>query len=105
MAVYPLVKQNKEGTLLKGTHSFYSESFAQDHCNLYLTDSLVEGNGENEHSHVRRYRLHAKNPHNIEMALAYDINCPHCGNRMKQVGRQLDFYELGVYACSRCDKK
>ena len=46
-----------------------------------------------------------RQPHNIEMALAYDIKCPRCkGNNLKQVGRCKDFYTLGLYDCPVCDR-
>ena len=50
------------------------------------------------------YRLHAKQPHGIEDALAYDVKCPCCGRTLKQIGRMLDCYDLGLYRCQVCDK-
>ena len=38
--VFPLVKMNKEGTLLQPSYSYYSEEYAQRMCDLYLTDEL-----------------------------------------------------------------
>ena len=34
--VFPLVKMNKEGTLLQPSYSYYSEEYAQRMCDLYL---------------------------------------------------------------------
>lgn len=48
------------------------------------------------------YRLHAKHDHTPEMALAYEIKCPKCGQIMKQVTRQNSFTELGLYTCKHC---
>ena len=51
------------------------------------------------------YRLHAKKPHTVEMALQYDIKCPRCRVRdMKLVGRCLSSRDLGLYKCRVCDK-
>ncbi len=103
MAIYPLTKMNKEGTLLRPQHSYYSDEYAKSMCNLFLSDSIVEDEQGKLHKY---YRLHAKQPHNIEMALAYDIHCPNCPNGMlKQIGRPLSYNELGLYRCPVCDKK
>ena len=68
----------------------------------YLTDEFIR----DKHNSIHRYyRLHAKQPHSIEMALAYDIKCPRCkGNDLKQVGRCKNFYTLGLYECPVCDR-
>ena len=50
--------------------------------------------------------LHAEQPHDMEMAFAYDIHCPNCHNGMlKQTARPLSYNELGLYRCPVCDKK
>jgi len=98
---YPLTKRNKEGTLLHANNSFYSDEYAQTICNLYLSDELYKGT----ENHIKKYyRLHAKEPHSIENALAYDITCPKCGKHLKQVGRVLDCNNLGLYECPTCNK-
>ena len=51
------------------------------------------------------YRLHAKEPHTIEMALAYDIKCPACKKSLKQVGRQITTTKLGLYTCPSCNRE
>ena len=99
---YPLNSLNKEGSLLQSHHSYYSDECAQSHCSLYLSD---EFEGDAYHNNIKSlYRLHAKEPHNIEMALAYDIKCPHCSGQLKQVGRQLNYHDLGLYECPACNK-
>ena len=40
--VFPLVKMNKEGTLLQSSYSYYSEEYAPRMCDLYLTDGKVQ---------------------------------------------------------------
>ena len=102
MANYPLTKLNKEGTLLRPQRSYYSDEYAQAMCDLYLSDEIIRDEKDNTHT---RYRLHAKQPHNIEMALAYDLMCPKCSGHLKQVGRTLTAHELGQYACPGCDKR
>lgn len=70
-------------------------------CDLYLKDELAK----NEEGRVKKfYRLHAKKEHTQEMALAYDIQCPKCSGRLKQIGRQLSFNELGLYTCPACNR-
>ena len=60
---------------------------------IFLQNTARMRMGQNH----RFYRLHAMNPHTIEMALAYDIKCPCCSNNtLKQVGRCLDSHELGL---------
>ena len=103
MANYPLMKMNKEGTLLRPQHSYYSDEYAQRMCDLYLSSSIVKDEQGKLHKY---YRLHAKQAHNTEMALAYDIHCPECNNGMlKQISRPLNYNELGLYRCPICDKK
>ena len=102
MANYPLTKMSKEGTLLHPQRSYYSGEYAQAMCDLYLSDEIIKDEKGNIHTN---YRLHTKQPHNIEMALAYDIMCPKCNSRLKQVGRTLTAHELGQYTCPVCDKR
>ena len=101
-SIYPLTKAKKDPNLLRGKMSFTTEERAREMYQLYLSDELTS----QDHSErmLRRYRLHALKPHSIEMALQYDIDCPKCGSRLKLVGRQLDYYNLGLYACPVCDK-
>jgi len=98
---YPLTKMNKEGTLLHSNDSFYSDEYAQKMCSLYLSDELYK----DKENHIKRYyRLHAREPHSIEDALVYDITCPKCGKHLKQVGKMLSYYDLGLYECPACNK-
>ena len=100
--IYSLTKQNTEGTLLHPVQTYYSKEYADEMCRLYLTDeTAVDAKG----GRTKNYRLHAKNPHSIEMALAYDIHCPCCGGHMKQVGRSLDAHTLGLYTCKTCNRR
>ena len=99
--IYGLQKQNKEGTILRPSEGYYSEEYAQRMFDLYLSDEV----SRNEAGRMQKfYRLHAHHDHTQEMALAYDIKCPTCGNQLKQIGRQLSFNELGLYNCPVCSK-
>lgn len=70
-------------------------------CSLYLTDEL----SRDETGKIKKtYRLHASNDHTEEMAFAYEIHCPKCGNHLKQIGRQLTLNTLGLYKCPVCDR-
>ncbi len=103
MANYPITKMNKEGTLLRPQHSYYSDEYAESMCDLFLSDSIVE----DQHGKLHKYYcLHTKQDHNMEMAFAYDIHCPDCQSGMlKQIARPLSYNELGLYRCPVCDKK
>ena len=101
---YPLFANKKLKTILHPTHSSYSDEYAQRMCSLYLSDEIHK----DEDGHLHKYfRLHAMQPHSIEDALAYDIQCPDCGrtNNLKQIGRVLNYHDLGLYRCPICDKK
>ena len=97
---YPLIR-NRKTNILQPTHSSYSDEYARKMCELYLSDEIHSG--QDGHMH-KFYRLHAKQPHGIEDALAYDVKCPCCGRTLKQIGRMLDCYDLGLYRCQDCDK-
>ena len=75
MKNYPLIKMNKEGTLLRPQHSYYSDEYTESMCDLFLRDCLVKDEQGKQHQY---YRLHARQAHNMEMAFAYDIHCPDC---------------------------
>jgi hypothetical protein len=103
MANYPLKASNKEGTLLLPNNSSFSDEYAEKTCDLFLRSSVEQDEQGKLHKY---YRLHAKQAHNTEMALAYDIQCPECRvGMLKQIGRQLSYNELGLYRCPVCDKK
>lgn len=102
MSNYPLMKLNKyDQDILTPQNAFYSEEYCARMCDLYLTEQVHR----NEKGRPQRYyRLHAKYDHTPEMALAYEIKCPKCGNTMKQVTRQNTYTELGLYTCKCCNR-
>lgn len=72
-------------------------------CSLYLSDEVHLDTNQNTKKY---YRLHAQESHSIEDALAYDIVCPNCGRtHLKQVGRMLNYNDLGLYTCPVCNKQ
>ena len=99
---YPLHKTNKEHPeILTPARSSYSDAYAERMCDLYLSDHIEH----NEQGELQEYyRLHARDWHTPEMALAYDIKCPKCGAILKQVARQNSGTELGLYTCKVCNK-
>ena len=102
MANYKLRKVNEEGTLLRPKDTMMTDEYAEQYAPLLLRSKIVMpeyGRTFND------YRLIAREPHTIEMALAYDIECPECGKNLKQVGRCLNRHELGLYRCPACDKR
>lgn len=99
--IYPLHGQ-AEGNFLIPSNSYYSEEYAQRMCALYLSDEIAK----DEEGKARKfYRLHARHEHTQEEALAYDIKCPKCNGRLKQIGRQISLNELGLYTCPACNKE
>ncbi len=102
--IYQLTKLDADGIVLHPIHNSCSEEYAHTMFGLYLSDELVRVE-DGAKPFIRNYRLHAKNPHSIEMALAYEINCPKCGNRLKQTGRCRNYHELGLYTCKHCNER
>ena len=101
--IYPLHATGENKTYLHPVSSYVTEEACRSQHDLWLRDDLEKDNCTGELYH--RYRLCAKEPHSIEMALSYDIQCPKCGGRLKQIGRNLNCCELGLYACPACDRK
>lgn len=100
--IYPIIRNKKNVNLLTPSHSTYSDEYAQRMCSLYLSDEIHVDDKRQTHKY---YRLHAKDAHSEEMALSYDIACPHCGTHLKQVGRTLNYNDLGLYICKHCDER
>ena len=84
------------------SYPYRDASFIKNTSELYLSEQLTS----DQYGHMHHaYRLHAKKPHTVEMALLYDIKCPRCRVRdMKLVGRCLSSHDLGLYKCRVCDK-
>ena len=98
--IYPVHGQSK-GSNLRASSSSYSEEYAQRMCDLYLKTEVAR----NEKGRMQKYyRLHAKQDHTPEMALAYNIQCPDCCHTLKQVGRQISYNKLGLYTCPVCNR-
>ena len=99
--IYPLHGQ-AEGNFLIPSNSYYSEEYAQRRCALYLSDEIAK----DEEGKARKfYRLHARHEHTQEEAFAYDIKCPKCNGRLKQIGRQISLNDLGLYTCPACNRE
>ena len=98
---YPLKANKVNWRILHPLNVLSTEEHIAEHNDLYLSTEF--SNDESGYPH-KRFRLHAKYPHNIEQALAYDIKCPSCGNYLKQVGRCRDSHTLGLYKCPVCDR-
>ncbi len=102
MKHYPLNVKSSNRRFLDPQDTTFSEEYIKEHCDLYLAEELTSDQYRNVYRH---YRLHAAKPHSIDMALAYDITCPKCRTHLlKQVGRCLNSYDLGLYKCPVCDK-
>ena len=101
---YPLRRNKVDPKVLYPSNSYYSDEYARDHCSLYLsTDYVKDDWTEKLHKY---YRLHSTKPHSIDMALGYEIECPECHRtKMRQIGRSLNAYDLGLYYCPDCDSR
>lgn len=99
MKHYPLHRNRQISNLLEPVSTFLSEEGCKHIYGLYLSEEIE---GDKYGNTKATYRLHATDAHNIEMALAYDINCPKCGKRLKQIGRCLSYHDLGLYECPEC---
>lgn len=101
MNSYPVSVNKNNPTLLTPTHSGNTREYIEEHNDFCLNVELVS----DKFGGVKKYyRLHAKQPHNTEMALAYDVKCPQCAGILKPVGRMLDCYDLFLYECRNCNK-
>lgn len=102
MANYELIKMGEKRTLLHPVSTSYSDEYAEKTQKLFLRSKIVD-NGYGKLL-TRVYRLYAMEPHSIEMALAYDIECPECGKNLRQIGRCVNSHKLGLYRCPACDR-
>ena len=102
MSIYPLAPFKKGSHNLIPHSSFYTEEAADRLCNWYLKAHY----SRDEHGKVVvNYRLHSHEPRTFADYMAYDINCPKCGNRMHPVADAVDYRTLAMYSCSHCNKK
>ncbi len=102
MSNYKLHKLNKKGRWFHANDTSFTDEYADERLDLFLRSSVVKKeNGK----YGNVYRLHAKEPHTVEMALDYDIGCPKCGAQLRLIGRCLNSHELGLYTCPVCDKR
>ncbi len=96
------LRRSANSTVLRCMHGYSSDEYVHNHYDLHLADVFLR----DDHGDIWcRYRLHANKPHTIEMALAYNVQCPKCGTFMKQIGRTLSPFDLGLYACPACDRE
>jgi len=98
---YPLHPNKYDPRSLEPINAYITEEYIEKQYKLYLTTNYTRSDDGKVH---RTYRLHAVDPHSIDMALAYDIKCPKCRSHLlKQVGRCLNYHDLGLYKCPVCD--
>ncbi len=101
---YPLRVNKSDPKLLYPTISYNTVEAIQRTHSFYLTTDYVKDDWSD--SLHRYYRLHSTKPHSIDMALGYEIECPECHRtKMRQIGRSLNAYDLGLYYCPDCDRR
>ena len=102
MAVFGLHKPNNADgrfVFLSSHKTYSSADYAKQSYKLYLTDEL----DKDEHGRIfTYYRLHAMDARSPEQAMRYSICCPKCGATLRQVGRSLNYHDLGLYECPVC---
>lgn len=100
--IFNLLRRDKKSDVLNCSAHMCTEEYAERMFDLYLTDQFERDEDGNV---LTRYRLHAKYPHTVDMALQYTIHCPKCRGFLKQIGRTKNFHELGLYKCPACDNE
>lgn len=101
MSSYPISVSKSNPYFLTPTHSGNTKEYNESHNDFCLNEEIVA----DKFGGVKKYyRLHSKQPHNTEMALAYDVKCPHCNGILKPVGRMLNANNLFLYECRNCGK-
>lgn len=95
---------HEDGTYgLHPTSTSYSEEYAERKCKFYLTDEYFKNDNGGVDVY---YRLHSpRMAHNNNQALIYDVYCPRCGKKMRQVTTNQDLHTLGYYECKQCNHK
>lgn len=101
MSSYPLSKCKNSRTL-HPIHNFNTEEYNTEHNDLVLLEGLKE---IKPYTHVRRYRLYSREEMSFAESLNYDIKCPHCGDTLRLCAGHVDFHNMGLYYCERCDKE
>ncbi len=101
---FTLRKNKYDPKLLYPIKTYNTEDAIKRVHELYLTTDYVKDDWSD--SLHRYYRLHSTIPHTIDMSLGYEIECPECHRRkMRQIGRSLNAYDLGLYYCPDCDSR
>ncbi len=102
MKAYRLTEHGKTRCLWP-IDSFSTPESVMEHSSMCLLDHLVD---DGAGGYVHRYRLHSRNAMRFDDTLDYDITCPHCRRTtLRLCGKQLDWYDHGLYKCPVCDKK
>lgn len=101
---FTLRKNKYDPKLLYPSETYNTVEAIQWNHSFYLTTDYVKDEWTDKlHKY---YRLHSTTPHTIDMSLGYEIECPECHrHKMRQIGRSLNAYDLGLYYCPECDRK
>ena len=98
--VYALNRKNRDGALLVPARGFYSYS-CDDAGRLYLTEEDSVGKDGRV---LKCYRLHAKQPQSVRMALSYNVLCPRCSRKMETVDAAVSDRTLSLFTCRNCNR-
>lgn len=92
----------KGGKTLYPKDSWNVEEYLAEHESRFMTEYDVK----DEHGKTyKRYRFRTCDPAKFVDTLEYDIECPHCHDKLRLCGLPLDSLNHGLYKCRRCDEK
>ena len=95
---YPLIPTKYDPKKLEDISNYYSEEYTQSRFKLYLTTEYTR----DDYGDVRRfYRLHAVDPHRHRYGAGLQHQVPRSARShlLKQMGRCLNYHDLGLYKC------
>lgn len=100
MSNYTLVNF-KDRNYLRPKHSWQTQDYLAEHETLFMTEHFIE----NGCKHYSRYRVRSCEPIRFTDTLEYDIECPHCHDKLRLCGLPVDSTTHGLYKCRRCDEE
>ena len=92
----------KGGKTLFPQDAWKVEEYLAEHERRFMTEYYVKDDRGRTYS---RYRFRTCDPTRFADTLEYDIECPHCHDKLRLCGLPLDSVTHGLYKCRRCDEK
>ena len=98
MSNYTFVKY-PGGNYLLSKECWKTEDYLAENADLFMCEHLVKDRGRL----YSRYRVRSCKPMRFTDTLEYDIECPHCHDKLRLCGMPVDSTNHGLYKCRRCD--